>query len=74
MFRGLFRALSTLLLVAVPPIESDQCQEVVNKFFEFTREADYSAITIPSGSEVTFVFESYLGLLKFESPTAYNEC
>jgi len=74
MLCGLFRALGILLLVAVPPINSYKCQEAVKKFFEFTREADYSDVTIPSGSEITFVYKSYLGLLKFQSPAAYNKC
>jgi len=75
MLCGLFRALSILLLIAVPPIKSYQCQEAVKRFFEFNRKADYSSgITIPSGSEITFVYESFLGLLKFKSPAAYDEC
>jgi len=51
------------------------CQEAVKRFFEFTDKADYaSGITIPMGSEITFVYESYLGLIKFNSQEAFDRC
>jgi len=65
-----------VLLLRTPAEAGNQvCQEAVKRFFEFTDKADYeSGLTIPIGSEITFVFQSYLGLFKFNSQEAFDRC
>jgi len=78
MFDVLHKALCILLLILLSPTKATKvhaCQEAVKTFFEFTREAEYSeGIKVPSGSEITFVFASFLGLYKFKNERAFTDC
>lgn len=74
MFRGLF-ALVSLVILLPATTEEHKCQEAVKRFFEFDAKADYeSGMDIPQGSEITFVYESYVGLYKFVSQDAFDDC
>jgi len=73
MLGGLHRAFSIVILVVIA--DGRVCQEATKTFFEFNKKADYSSgIQLPLGSEITFVFESFLGLYKFKSKDSLDDC
>jgi len=73
MLGGLHRAFCIVLFAVIA--NGRVCQEATKTFFEFNKKADYaSGIQLPLGSEITFVFESFLGLYKFKSKDSLDEC
>jgi len=73
MLGGLHRAFCIVLFAVIA--NGRVCQEATKTFFEFNKKADYaSGIQLPLGSEITFVFESFLGLYKFKSKNSLDGC